>query len=983
MSAILSNEILAGYFDEVQGYVPELSQGLQKLKDNPARPDKEKILSEIRRLVHTVKGASALVGVMELSQMAGRMETAVEKILHGRLAISSSVLDAMSLVVGNFRLYCQVCRNGGLEDGKFLKSTLKALDAVDKGGETGETDAPRGTCPYTDTEGETGDTAHGVSGAFQANAEDLPQNIGMPDELLEGFFQEADEHLEEIGRILDDLNETVKEPEQLSVGTREKIRRLRRCVHTLKGSGAIVGLKEFSGFAHAVEDLLDWLFESASELNLEIVKMIADSAGVLEGYLESPEKFPSGMLDELALAFKAESGKIIGPEPDSEECQISEEDMLSDVSGSGVVSTSSILDPPVCADIPVVDVPGRDEQASLRQTRSRFLRVDMEEIDGLVNLAGEIMIASGALEKELTSLAGIAEELEIAGERLKNLARDLNSRFEVKALEQFSGVASSQGASGSELFKDFDDLELDRYSKFNVMMRALDESAVDVATLSARLSESCGDLDGRLDRQKVVSGEIRDRLMGVRMVPMSVLSRRLKRTVAETCAALGKKAELAISGEKTELDRLVWEKLADPLMHLLRNAVDHGIESPEKRKLLGKPESGMLRLSVSREGSLVAIKVSDDGAGIDYDAIRASEEWKELFGDSDSASEDMLADFIFRPGFSTSGEIGEISGRGVGLDVVRENVRELKGHVSVFSQKGRGVEFIIALPLTLASARVFLFKAAGRVFAFPLSEIREIVRIGPELVKMNSKRWVRIGEKEMPLFFLEELLDGYAKDLAFPPSVIGSLAASVRFGDESAAIFVDELIEQKEVVVKSLGSHLKHVPGVAGCVILGDGSVAPILNTPELLRPASKSLLKRPPKKGTRTEDAPAEILVVDDSVSIRGVVSRMITSRGWTTRTAVNGMDALEKLREKTSDLVVLDIEMPRMNGFECLSAIKSHDEFKRIPVVMLTSRTASKHRKKASSLGASGFVVKPYDETEFAMLIQSLLENPERREG
>ena len=968
----LPPEIIAGYFDEVRGYVPAIAKSLEKLESDPWRQDREKLLEEIRRLSHTIKGASAMVGVSELSQMAERMETAAIQIMENRLAMTTEAVEAMKQTAVDFCAFCHAYQEGGVEDGKFLEATAKAFEGLE--GDATDRQAGPETEPHLtarkDVRAEQGEPA-GPGRSEQANRFVCSKDPDIPDELLNDFFQEADEHVAEIEGILEGLHDAVQRPTAMTPVLKEDLRRIRRAVHTLKGSGAIMGLKEFSRFAHAAEDLLDWLYESAEEINPDILEMVTDSLGVMENYLETPQHFTPEIMEELVAAFKEKSGEVIGPEseepeheadsleidePDSEEAGQAETPPLEE-------NENSLLQE---ASVPVEHRP------------SRALRVDTETVDGLVNLAGEIMIASGAMEQKLTKLSLLLLEMEAAGERLKNIARNINARLEVKALEQIGATAAEASESADGIFDDFDDLELDRYSRLNVMIRSLDESAIDITTLSARLTELSGEMDGQLNRERVVLAEFRDRLAKVRMVPLSVLSHRLKRTVREACAALGKKVRLEISGEKTELDRLVWDKLADPLMHLLRNAVDHGIESGEKRLKMGKPETGAVKLSARREGNQVAIRVEDDGDGIDYDAVRESEQWRKNREQYEGLSADPLTDFIFRPGFSTSDGVTEISGRGVGLDVVRENVRLLKGVVKATSQKGEGARFTIRLPLTLAAAQVLIFKAYAKTCALPLGDIREIMRIHPGQIEPGPERSLVIDGKKVPLYFFEELWDSVFIESDVPHGAAGPLALSVAVADLEAAILIDELVARKEVVVKSLGPHFRSVKGISGGAILGDGSVAPVLNLQELLAPFENSV-KKALKKHSRSEPnaATADILVVDDSVSIRHVVSKMLADHGWTARTAANGMEALDRLREKICDLIVMDIEMPSMNGFECLSALKNQNEFKDIPVVMLTSRTARKHRQKAKALGASGFMVKPYSEKEFVAVIRDLLDN------
>ncbi|MCP4693839.1 MAG: response regulator, partial [Desulfobacterales bacterium] len=529
----------------------------------------------------------------------------------------------------------------------------------------------------------------------------------------------------------------------------------------------------------------------------------------------------------------------------------------------------------------------------------------------------------------------------------------------------------------SEESEEFDSLELDRYSEFNLLIRGLNESVVDVGAINAQLDIFYSHFDGYITRQRVLINELQEKMMRMRMSPMAILSNRMYRTVREVAARLDKKVRLIVRGEDIELDREIWEKLTGPLMHLLRNAVDHGIELQSLRQALEKPEIGTVSVSASREGNRVIIRVEDDGGGLNYRAIKKAASQSGLANPSDKLSMEALAAMIFSPGFTTRGDVSEISGRGVGLDVVQENIRKLKGTVAVSSvSSGKGTRFTITIPLTLAVVRGLLFTANEKKFAAALSEISEILRVDPSNLISDPEPGVKLGDELLPLFRLSDLLrlppaeDGAAVDPSSP------LILVIEHRGRRKALAIDALLGQREIVIKSLGSHLRHVKGISGVTIMGDGSLIPILNLDEVFidaagRPESGEAIPEAP-----VPEKPPEIMVVDDSVSIRHVVSRLLMDQGWRVNTAKDGQEALEKMGEKRPDLIVLDIEMPRMNGFEFLSARKNQEAYQEIPVIILTSRPGAKHRQKAKRLGSDGYIIKPYDDAHFVNLIQTLLE-------
>ena len=581
-------------------------------------------------------------------------------------------------------------------------------------------------------------------------------------------------------------------------------------------------------------------------------------------------------------------------------------------------------------------------------------------------------------DQKIEAFNDSVNDLELYRERLKQIARDLEVSYEVEALEQLRAVpqlamATSSNAVQAGDFEDFDTLELDRYSELNLIIRKLNESAVDVGALHTQLSHLHSDFDGRLTRQRVVLSELQDKMMQVRMTPISIITNKLRRTVREVAGNLNKKVNLIVTGEDIELDKLIWEKISDPLMHLLRNGVDHGVEPQDLRKSQGKPPVATIKLDAAREGNQVVIRISDDGAGLNFPAIQSTVRKMRLSENVDKMSDDELSQFIFYAGFSTRSEISEISGRGVGMDVVKENIQNLKGVIRVGSEKGKGTKFTIRIPLTLAAVQALLFSVCGQTYAIALNEISEIIRLNPKNILGPYQDALKHNEEVLPLFYLVDLLNPGKRDIESAPTEEHPVTLVVETGARRGSLVIDTLVGQKEIVIKSLGSHLRHVKGVSGATIMGDGSVIPILNLGELLwsQTALSADIDTDPEL---ILERPLTIMVVDDSVSIRQVVSRLMEDQGWKVLTAKDGIDALDRLSERRPDLIVLDIEMPRMNGYEFLGALKAQVGLDDIPVVMLTSRTAVKHREKAKALGAKGFMVKPYNDDEFVRLILKL---------
>jgi chemosensory pili system protein ChpA (sensor histidine kinase/response regulator) len=1003
------------FIEEVKSYIPSLIGGLESLKEGP---DRSEVLEEIHRLVHTIKGASSMVGLTGLSHIAFQMEEYLEDTILEKQALSDESFSAMHQTVDRFREYCLKYSNGGVKSRAMLEETVAAfrrtrgliIDQNDhnltelltsvpeheglaveeknhseknqeNGPETRDQNpididdlarlnSPLGFIPVeydcsTDTEEEI----------EKAGLEEK-KSPGLNPELMESFYEEAEEHLEDLGRSLNVLESQVKETTSICPSLREEIRRIRRSVHTLKGAAAVIGFHDFSTYAHSFEDLLDWLYEEALEITPEVVSVLAESSDLLERLVANPHEAFSSKAQFLKSQYK----QIMGPQAGSEEPAAAT--AATDADTESLIGLEEILQ----ADVSAMDnskpisfeesvQEGNIKGLDARSTKT--LRVDMARVDELVNLAGELIIALSAFDQKMEIFMDSVNDLEISRERLKKIARDLEVSYEVKALEQLKKIPDFSSTEGLKAlqpggFDDFDTLELDRYSELNLIIRTLNESAVDVGALHTQLANLYSDFDGHLTRQQVVLSELQDKIMRVRMTPMSFITNKMRRTVREVAGNLDKKVNLVITGEDIELDRLIWEKITDPLMHLLRNAVDHGVEPLPERPSSEKPPVATVKLDATREGNQVVIRIADDGAGLNYSAIRATARRMQLFNNVDAMSEDELCRLIFYPGFSTRSDISEISGRGVGMDVVKENIQDLKGVIQVASEEGQGTQFTIRIPLTLAAVRALLFTVGGQTYAVPLNEISEIIRLNPESILGPHKDALKLNDEVLPLFRMADLLNAGKRDTDSASASEYPITLVVETGDKRGTMVIDSLVGQREIVIKSLGSHLRYVKGISGVTIMGDGSVVPILNLEEFLWSETSAIKATHPDR--ELMEKPLDIMVVDDSVSIRQVVSRLMEDQGWKVKTAKDGIDALEKLRESRPDLIVLDIEMPRMNGYEFLGAIKTQPGFENTPVVMLTSRTAAKHREKAMALGASGFIVKPYSDDEFVNLILKL---------
>jgi chemosensory pili system protein ChpA (sensor histidine kinase/response regulator) len=585
-----------------------------------------------------------------------------------------------------------------------------------------------------------------------------------------------------------------------------------------------------------------------------------------------------------------------------------------------------------------------------------LLRVRADMLEKLVNQAGEVAITRSRIEVEMRALKTALADLTENVARLRGQLREI----EIQAESQMQ----ARVRQAEEAALEFDPLEFDRFTRFQELTRMMAESVNDVATVQQNLTRVVDDTDAALSAQARLNRDLQQDLMRVRMVPFGTLAQRLHRLVRQTAKELGKRAGLELRGVGVELDRSVLERITGPLEHLLRNALTHGIEAPAERAARGKTEGGEIRLDVRQEGNEVVLALADDGAGLNLEKIRATAVSKGLLAAADAPSEQQLADLIFVPGFSTVEEVTEIAGRGIGMDVVKDEVGALGGRVELESTAGQGTRFVIRLPLTTAVTQTVLVKSGARTYALPGVMVEQVQQLRPEqLAKLRAIGHVEWAGRRYPFAYLPELLGeaGAAEhaERRYAPVLL------LRSGAEAAALLVDEMIGNQEVVVKNLGPQLARVPGISSITVLGSGETVLILNPVPLLRR---------PRPAPQAEIGPApavqavrpRVMVVDDSLTVRKITGRLLEREGYQVTTAKDGVEALEKLSLGIPDVMLIDIEMPRMDGFDLTRNLRADPKLAKIPVIMITSRTADKHRAYAQELGVNVFLGKPYQEQE-----------------
>jgi len=620
-----------------------------------------------------------------------------------------------------------------------------------------------------------------------------------------------------------------------------------------------------------------------------------------------------------------------------------------------------------------IPLPGPEpEEPAATQER---IRVRAEILDHMVNNAGEVSIYRARMEQQNTLRGFNLQELTQTITRLREQLRQLDNETEAQILSTYE--REHEGLEGRD--EAFDPLEMDQYSTIQQLSRALVETVTDLSSIGEVLEELNRDTDTLLLQQFRVTNDLQDRLLRTRMMPFGNRVPRLQRVVRQAADDLHKTAELEVLGASGEMDRSILDRMMGPLEHMLRNAVAHGIEEPAERTAIGKPEAGRITLSLFRDGAEVVLEVQDDGAGMDHDAIRERAIERGLLDQDAEIAPDDLLQFVLQPGFSTATEVSQVAGRGVGMDAVLSEVKQLGGTLDIHSEQGSGTRFTVRLPFTLAIAQTLLVTVGEDVYAVPHTNVDALVRVSRQDLEdayAGRRTAIEYGGHSYEVRYLGNVLG--TANLHMPEDQRWLPVLLVRSGEHRVAVHVDGLLGNRQIVVKPLGTQLATVSWFTGGTILADGTVALILDMTALARvDAAHHAAPEAAQEGeVPAEPAPGvTIMVVDDSITVRKVTSRLLERHNMHVITAKDGVDAVAMLQEHHPDLMLLDIEMPRMDGFEVARHMQNTSTLNDIPIIMITSRTGEKHRNRALELGVRSYLGKPYQEAELLDNIYTLL--------
>jgi chemosensory pili system protein ChpA (sensor histidine kinase/response regulator) len=955
--------------ESVELFLQEASENLQYLREYSGmlqepqtRPED---LEKLYIAAHTLAGTSASYGFPQFSEVAAKMAHIFHYAMNATLTadmhgpLTEFISDAISVL--EFDLL-QISSGGTETEGDILAFKQRYSFAFPA--------PPASRAAREAAEQVAAEEPVADAPAAYSYVDHLPQDSEVPAEVLEFFVPEAEEHLQAVTECLLALEANPNA---------EDINRLFRSMHTVKGSAAQVGLHRLSAVAHRVEDLIGRLRDGELKPSANIVDICLESVDVLKKFLH--RQWTSD--EEMRAAVDPLLAQIAELAP--EETEESAPGPYAPASSSDAATTET-----------GIAAPEKRRAAPEALPQAKSVRISLERLDRMMNAVGELVINRTRMVGRLAELAKLVEVLNFSKSRLSGKVSEFQEKHEFSKVQpllvpgsrapqmdtfrpNFPGMPS---VTSNDLLE-FSELEMDRYDDVNILSRSLTEISADVNV--------------------VLAHHLQDEITAARMVPIGNLYTRLSRTVRDAANATGKLVELSLEGADTELDNNIIQHVSDPLIHLVRNAVAHGVEDRRTRQRNGKSEKGLVSVRAYHRGNHIFIEVEDDGRGIDYDGARRRV--VEMGAMSSVAAAELtereLREFLFRPGFTTAAAMTELAGRGVGLDVVRANVHALNGEIEVRSEPGHGATFTVKVPLTLIISQALFVRCGTSVFALPLAVVEEIRRLKPdEIEDVGGKLLTRVRDVVTEVVRLDV-------QLALPPlePLNGYFhMVIVKVAGKQVGVVVEEVLGKDEIVIKNLGDYLRSVKLFPGTTIAPDGSLILLIDLNRLASadtaernalPASSPAARvfAPGAEAVAAGTIPAGavdsiendrvVVVADDSISVRKFVGRMLEKAGYRVKLASDGLEASELVAQVGCHLVITDLEMPRMNGYELMAHLRQNPVTRKIPVLVVTSRAGAKHRDRAMKEGAAGFLTKPVQEDQLVATVDELMgaEKPDTR--
>jgi chemosensory pili system protein ChpA (sensor histidine kinase/response regulator) len=968
--------------EAVELFLQEASEHLQYLREyvsvlqeiEPRREDLERLYIA----AHTLSGTSASYGFPRFSEIAGKLAHVFQYSLNATLGddlhgpLTEFLSDGISLLETDL-LEISDTGNENVEDISAFKDRYRFAFPV----EPVPLNFDQRPSAVTSSTEELPQSA--LTGSY---FDALPSDDEVGPEILEFFQPEAEEHLQVVSDCLISL-EGNNNPEEIN--------RLFRAIHTVKGSAAQVGLRRLGAIAHRVEDLIGRLRDGEIDPSPAVVDLCLESVDVLKKSLHRQWADESEMragvdslLNRIAEFAPLDSEEALAEAPSAGEAEFAGHTEIAAPTQSRKVI----------------------KQPASPAASSKSVRIALERLDRMMNTVGELVINRTRMVGRVSELEKLVDTLSFSKERLQGKVNEFQEKYEFNRISSSRATASwnaatapkrlaSAAAGEASFFDDFSELEMDRYDDFNILSRSMAEISADVNEVLTQLEGYISRVEGDIDEFTKLAHHLQDEFTAARMVPIGTLYSRLSRAVRDAAQSAGKQVDLDFVGNETELDNNIIQQISDPLVHLVRNSVAHGIERSDARLSAGKPEAGKVSLRAYHRGNHIYIEVEDDGSGIDYERVKQSAAERGMVSTetAERLTERDLREMLFHPGFSTAPAKTELAGRGVGLDVVRANLNALNGDVEIESTRGQGTKFTLKVPLTLIISPALFVRCGGVSFALPLAVVEEIRRIrADEIEDVGGKLLTKVRDIVTEVI----RLDSY---LGLPPlePVNGYFRMVVaNTGNRQIGLVVEEVLGKDEIVIKNLGEYLRRVKLFPGTTIAPDGSLILLIDLNRMVAAepnerrtlqasASAARVFAPGSEAVARGTIPTDaidrvehervIVVADDSISVRKFVGRMLEKNGYRVKLAADGLEAAELVAQHGCHLVITDLEMPRMTGYELMVQLRQSPTTRRIPVMVVTSRAGAKHRDRAIKEGAAAFLTKPVQEDQLIAAVEQLM--------
>ena len=953
----LDADVLSYFAPEADEYLQTIESLLARLRQNP---NDGETISTLYRIAHTLKGSAYTVGFNAVGDVVHPIEDCLIAARDGRVVLSPDALRAIGRAVEVVRSLMRrdVGRVAQLQ--RDVPDLIQSLQKIRNGEQIAVT-APAAVStaqvvqPATNVVARSAETSDPVVES-SAGSSVLTDEYLLPPldaEVLSYFAPEAQEYLESLEGQLLRLEKEQHNPELID--------QLFRTAHTLKGSAYTVGFQSIGDLTHYIEDFMGSVRDGRIKILSWHTDVLLRSVDVVRLLMRRDPMFLDVLRQRFAVAIQRLK-------------QLDQPAVAHVVEAGTSAPPVETLADQESRDQPEVKTAKASEGKAVEERE--VIRVSRDRLERLLNLVGELVIGRGRLEQRLHMLEQLSQQVLACKGRLVESVRLFEEKhtFTLPTAASGPATAPTQGFIGAS---DFGSLEFDKYDDFNILARRISEVTADISESMTQLSGSIRRSHEDMSQLSQLTLGMRDEIARARMVPVGTPFTRFRRATREMARATGKEVILATSGEHTEVDTVVVERLVDPLIHLVRNAVYHGIERPAVRVSKGKPAAGTIYLHAAHRGNAVLIEVEDDGGGLDVEKIRAKAIERGLVRPEVARSmpESQVIKFIFVPGFSTADQVDDQAGRGVGMDVVKRVIESMNGHIDVESVRGVGTKFTLSLPLTLLIATALMVRVGSERYGIPLPAVREVTMLTPHaLQRIGERSILHLGDEAIEVQPLQQLLNRNTVAVE-----IGKPVVIVRTGAGMIGIVVDELLGRQEIVVKPLGSFRSlDRSSFGGATIDPEGRVILVLDpvrllaheaqavaVPELPAGAGESTDSLVPYSEASESKASAPLLLlIDDSLSIRKFVGRMLESAGYEVDTAVDGEEGLRKASAHNYRLIITDLEMPKLNGYEVIQGLRSRTQTQQTPVIVMTTRAGDKHRQMALNIGASSYIAKPVEE-------------------